>query len=73
MKDNSKRGYFVADAYRTNRLSLTPGGSTVKIIYGDHFRLYDKIKHPKAYIEKITKNDLDITTVEVDGIVVWKR
>ena len=73
MKDNSKKGYFVDDAYRTNHLSLTPGGSTVKIIYGDHFKLYDKIKYPKAYIEKITKNNLDITAVELNGIVVWKR
>jgi hypothetical protein len=73
MKDNSKRGYFVADAFRTNHLSLTPGGSTVKIIYGDHFKLYDKIKYPKAYIGKITKADTDIIAVEVDGTVVWKQ
>jgi hypothetical protein len=67
------RGYYVGDQFRTNHLSLKPGGSTVKIIYEDHFRLYDKIKYPKAYIEKITKNDLDIIAVEVDGKLIWKK
>lgn len=67
------RGYYVNDEFRTNYLSLKPGGSTVKIIYSDHFRLYDKIKYPKAYIEKITESDKEIIGVEVDGKLVWKK
>ena len=67
------KGYYVSDAYRTNHLSLKPGGSMVKIIYDDHFRLYDKIKYPKAYIEKITTNDPAIIGVEVDEKLVWKK
>lgn len=71
--DNNQRGYFVSDAFRTNHLSLKPGGSTVKIIYTDHFRVYDKIKYPKSYIEKITSKDAAIMAVEVDGKRVWSR
>ena len=71
--DKNQKGYFVADAYRTNHLSLKPGGSTVKIIYADHFRVYDKIKYPKSYIEKITSRDYQILAVEVDGKKVWSR
>lgn len=71
--DKNQKGYFVSDAYRTNHLSLKPGGSTVKIIYDDHFRVYDKIKYPKSYIEKITSKDAAIMAVEVDGKQVWSR
>ena len=71
--DNNQRGYFVRDAFRTNHLSLKPGGSTVKIIYADHFRVYDKIKYPKSYIEKITSRDYAILEIEVDGKRVWSR
>ena len=71
--DKNQKGYFVADTYRTNHLSLKPGGSTVKIIYADHFRVYDKIKYPKSYIEKITSRDYQILAVEVDGKKVWSR
>lgn len=67
-------GFYVSDEYRTNHLSLKPGGCVVKVNYADgHFRLYDKIKYPEAYINNITKRDLEILSVEVEGKLVWKR
>lgn len=68
-----KRGYYVADAYRTNYLSTKPGGSTVKVHYEDHFRLYDKIKYPKAYVQKLVESDENITKIEVEGKVIWEK
>lgn len=67
------KGYFVGDNWRTNQLSLVPGGSVVKVIYEDHFRLYDKIKKPMAYINTITRQDPNIIAVEVDNKVAWKK
>lgn len=74
MKDTSIGGYFVGDEYRTNHLSLKPGGSTVKVIYNNQpFRQYDKIKYPKAYVNKITDKDPNIIKVEVDGKLFWQK
>ena len=44
----------VKDNYRTNPLSLQPGGSTVKAIHerGKVF-VYDKVKRPGAYIKRM--------------------
>jgi hypothetical protein len=67
-------GYYVSDEFRTNHLSLKPGGSMVKVNYRDlSFRVYDKIKYPQAYINKITVGDPAIVSVEVDGKLVWQR
>lgn len=68
-----KKGFYVGDAYRTNHLSTKPGGSTVKVHYEDHFRLYDKIKYPKAYVQRLTESDDNIIMVEVEGKVIWKK
>lgn len=47
----------VADNYRTNSLSLKPGGCTIVVEYNNgHIFEYDKIKNPDAYIRKIKKN-----------------
>jgi hypothetical protein len=49
--------YDVKDEYRTNPLSLIPGGYTVMVEYKDGTILfYDKIKNPNAYIEMIYLN-----------------
>jgi len=49
--------YDVKDEYRTNHLSLIPGGYTVMVEYKDGTILfYDKIKNPNAYIERIYLN-----------------
>jgi hypothetical protein len=41
----------VADEYRTNDLSLVPGGKTVSVTYSNGKTLvYDKVKSPAKYI-----------------------
>jgi hypothetical protein len=43
----------VEDHYRTNPLSLVPGGSVViKIEDNNRVYVYDKVKNPEAYIRK---------------------
>lgn len=57
----------VADEFRKNRLSLTPGGSTVEITYVNGQTLvYDKIKNPKKYIQSLNDHKT-IVSVKVDG------
>jgi len=49
--------FDVKDEYRTNSLSLTPGGYTVMVEFKDGTILfYDKIKCPNAYIERVYLN-----------------
>ena len=61
----------VADEYRTNPLSLSPGGSIVTVVFSDGRMLdYDKVKSPKKYVSKIPQKD-DITAVYVNGNQVW--
>ena len=48
----------VGDGYRTNQLSLRPGGYSVVVEYTNGQKLvYDKIKNPSAYISRVCKND----------------
>lgn len=57
----------VTDKFRTNNLSLTPGGAVVEITYKNgKTLLYDKIKNPKLYIQSLA-NDSTIVSVKVDG------
>jgi hypothetical protein len=57
----------VSDQFRTNNLSLTPGGSVVEITYNNGKTLsYDKVKNPKKYIQSLS-NYKDIIAVKVDG------
>ena len=67
----------VKDNYRTNPLSLQPGGSTVKAIHetGKDF-VYDKVKNPGAYIKRIstdnkTKDHGAIVEILIDDVSVW--
>lgn len=61
----------VADEFRTNPLSLSPGGSVVTVVFSDGRMLdYDKVKSPKKYVSKIPQKD-DITAVYVNGNQVW--
>lgn len=63
----------VSDNFRTNSLSLKPGGSTVETYCIKGIRLvYDKIKNPEAYILHVIK-DSSIQKVYVDGILTWSR
>jgi len=46
----------VSDNFRTNTLSIVPGGSVITVEYSDKKPLeYDKIKIAKAYANKIIK------------------
>jgi hypothetical protein len=66
----------VKDQYRTNPLSLTPGGSQVKIVHenGRSF-IYDKVKNPINYIAYISRTENangKITEILIEGRSVWK-
>jgi len=54
-------GFIVEDKYRTNELSLIPGGYTVCVreIYRKSSRVleYTKIKKPHAYIKTVSKTE----------------
>ena len=61
----------VADEFRTNPLSLSPGGSVVTVVFSDGRMLdYDKVKSPKKYVASIPTRD-DITAVYINGNQVW--
>lgn len=63
----SQNTFQVSDAYRTNALSLIPGGTTIQVIYQDgSVRVYDKIKNVQAYTRYLKRNaDSDIREVVV--------
>lgn len=49
----------VADRFRTNPLSLKPGGSEVEVVYNsDKSFVYDKIKFPEYYVARIHGKDI---------------
>ena len=57
----------VSDQFRTNNLSLTPGGFEVSITLNNGKTLvYDKIKIPRKYIQSLS-NYGDIVSVKVNG------
>jgi hypothetical protein len=62
-----KKALKVSDNYRTNPVSLIPGGSTVEVhlIDGKIF-IYDKVKNPSAYIKCLRKT-CEISKVYIDG------
>lgn len=61
----------VADEFRTNPLSLSPGGSIVTVMFSNGKMLdYDKVKSPKKYVASIPQRE-DITAVFVNGNQVW--
>jgi hypothetical protein len=65
----------VGDKYRTNGLSLIPGGKKVSVTYEDGTCLiYDKIKSPKKYIKSISAEASKhgaIVKVSVGGEDLW--
>lgn len=66
----------VSDQYRTNPLSLKPGGCEVIVVFENGKRfIYDKIKKPQAYVRNISTKETEhgrITEVLVDGGLKWK-
>lgn len=63
----------VHERFRTNELSLKPGGYSVTVVYSDESkRVYTNVKNPKAYVSSIVK-DSSIVRVLVEGDVYWTR
>ena len=63
----------VGDRFRTNELSLKPGGHTVTVVYSNGpNRVYQNIKNPELYVRSIVK-DLKITSVLVDDQPFWTK
>jgi hypothetical protein len=61
-----KTPFIVGDKYRTNDLSLIPGGYNVTTLYADgSSRLYSNIKNPDAYINMIKRKDPLIIKTEI--------
>jgi len=67
-------GYYVSDEFRTNNLSLTPGGSVVIVESSNgETKAYDKVKNPTAYINAILNKNPNVIKVQVDGKLVWTK
>jgi hypothetical protein len=68
-----KTTILVADPYRTNALSLVPGGSTVVTVLSDGSkRSYNKVKDPQRYANTVRK-DPAVFKILVDGKLYWER
>jgi hypothetical protein len=70
---SSKNIYVPTDEMRTNKLSLTPGGSVVRVIKAGHVIVYDKIKYPKQYCQKLINMSSDIYQIFVDDKLFWQK
>lgn len=70
---SSKNIYVPTDEMRTNKLSLTPGGSVIRVIKAGHEIVYDKIKYPESYVQKLISNAGDIAKIFVNDILVWEK
>ena len=67
-------GYYVSDEFRTNGLSLTPGGSTVTVeLSNGETKTYDKVKNWKAYVNAILDKNPNVINVHVDAKLVWSK
>jgi hypothetical protein len=63
----------VGDEFRTNNLSLTPGGSLVSVTYlSGGTKEYDKVKYPRAYVGRIIDRE-SIVEIRVNGNLVWDK
>jgi|LakMenE18May11ns_1017448.scaffolds.fasta_scaffold7127078_2 hypothetical protein len=61
----------VADGFRTNSLSLSPGGYEVSVHKFDgKVYVYDKIKSPRSYVSNM--NLAGVNEIFVDGKLYWK-
>jgi hypothetical protein len=65
----------VTDNFRTNPLSLKPGGYEVTGIHeGGKSFIYDKVKKPGSYIKSISNDNGHGRIMEIllDGKTVWQ-
>jgi hypothetical protein len=65
----------VADQYRTNALSIKPGGYEVKVRYSNgQVFVYDKVKKPGSYIKSISEKNSEngsIQEIFINDSSVW--
>lgn len=65
----------VKDKYRTNPLSLEPGGYNVVVVYEGGLKLvYDKVKKPGWYVKSISEKNKEhgkIVQIFVDNNLAW--
>ena len=67
------RKIVVGDSFRTNKLSLKPGGYTVTVVNFDgSSKIYTKVKNPEAYA-KIASENPSVKTVMTDTQVLFAR
>jgi hypothetical protein len=68
----------VGDEYRKNPLSLETGGDEVKVIYQGGERIYDRVKNPKAFSDKVIRNARNLEEgqrllrIECKGKTLWE-
>ena len=61
----------VADQYRTNPLSVEPGGDEVTVYTRDgRVRTYDKVKSPQKCIANLHFKE-DIVRIDINGESAW--
>lgn len=70
---SSSNIYVPTDEMRTNKLSLTPGGSVIRVVKAGHEVVYDKIKYPDLYVQKLIGSAGDIAKIFVNDILVWEK
>ena len=70
---SNKNIYVPTDEMRTNKLSLTPGGSVIRVVKATHEVVYDKIKYPESYVQKLISKSNEIYEIYVDNKLVWKK
>jgi hypothetical protein len=63
---------------RTNPLSKTEGGSIVKVVKqhkndkNSYEIIYENIKYPTRYVDKLKKEDSDILQIYVNEQMIWE-
>lgn len=70
--------YKIKDEFRKSDLSLEPGGSEVYVIYSGETRIYDKVKYPQAFanrvIDKCKKEGNSLPNkIETKNKVLWEK
>lgn len=70
--------YKIKDEYRKNSLSLSPGGTEVQVVYLGETRVYDKVKHPKAFANGIIRKCKNEGTelpleIKTQNEVLWEK
>jgi hypothetical protein len=60
--------FYVADQFRENPISLTPGGKDVQIFYmGQQSRIYSRVKSPFKFWQKAKEENPNVKGYKVLG------